>query len=145
MGRARVRAAGVTVTCLCPGFTRTEFHERMEVGRGSAPDFMWLDADDLVATALKDHAKGKVFSVPGAQYRSSPPRPAWSPAGSLQRFQSLGQSSGPAALPAQRFTTSGVTRPEAAAVRSATSSRRASSSGWVVLQPRSWSTLPSPW
>jgi len=62
------RDRGVTVTCLCPGFTKTEFHERMDVGRGSAPDFMWLDADELVATALKDHAKGKVWSIPGGQY-----------------------------------------------------------------------------
>ncbi len=82
---------GVTVTCLCPGFTKTEFHERMQVGRGSAPDFMWLDADDLVATALKDHAKGKVFSVPGAQYKVVTAAARLVPSGILQRFQSLGR------------------------------------------------------
>ena len=54
---------------LCPGFTKTEFHERMDVGRGSAPDFMWLDADKLVATALADFDKGRVYSIPGAQYK----------------------------------------------------------------------------
>lgn len=82
---------GVTVTCLCPGFTKTEFHERMKVGRGSAPDFMWLDADELVATALKDHAKGKVFSVPGAQYKVVTTAARLVPTGLLQRFQSLGR------------------------------------------------------
>ena len=82
---------GVTVTCLCPGFTKTEFHERMEVGRGSAPDFMWLDADELVATALKDHAKGKVFSIPSPQYKAISAAARLVPGGVLQRFQSLGR------------------------------------------------------
>ena len=86
-----LKPRGIRVTCLCPGFTRTEFHERLEVGRGSAPDFMWLDADDLVATALKDHAKGKVFSVPGAQYKVVTAAARLVPSGILQRFQSLGR------------------------------------------------------
>ena len=82
---------GVTVTCLCPGFTKTEFHERMEVSRGSAPDFMWLDADDLVATALKDHAKGKAFSIPGGQYKVITTAVRVVPTGLLRRFQTLGR------------------------------------------------------
>ena len=82
---------GVTVTCLCPGFTKTEFHERMDVGRGSAPDFMWLDADELVRTALKDHAKGKVFSIPSPQYKAISTAARLIPGGVLQRFQSLGR------------------------------------------------------
>jgi short-subunit dehydrogenase len=82
---------GVTVTCLCPGFTRTEFHERMDVGRGSAPDFMWLDADDLVRTALADHAKGKAFSVPGVQYKVITTAARALPTALLQRFQALGR------------------------------------------------------
>jgi short-subunit dehydrogenase len=82
---------GVTVTCLCPGFTRTEFHERMDVGRGSAPDFMWLDADELVATALKDHAKGKLWSIPSPQYKVVTTAARVIPTGVLKRFQSLGR------------------------------------------------------
>ena len=82
---------GVTVTCLCPGFTKTEFHERMKVGRGSAPDFMWLDADELVRTALKDHARGKVFSIPSPQYKVISTAARIIPTGVLQKFQSLGR------------------------------------------------------
>lgn len=82
---------GIAVTCLCPGFTKTEFHERMEVSRGSAPDFMWLDADDLVAAALKDHAKGKTFSIPGGQYKVITTAARMVPTGLLKRFQSLGR------------------------------------------------------
>jgi uncharacterized protein len=85
------RDRGVTVTALCPGFTKTEFHERMGVSRGSAPDFMWLDADDLVATALKDHEKGKTFSIPSAQYKVITTAARVIPSSVLQRFQSLGR------------------------------------------------------
>jgi short-subunit dehydrogenase len=88
---AEYRSRGVTVTTLCPGFTKTEFHERMGVSRGSAPDFMWLDADDLVATALKDFDKGKVFSIPSAQYKAISTVARVVPSSVLQRFQSLGR------------------------------------------------------
>lgn len=82
---------GVTVTALCPGFTKTEFHERMDVSRGSAPDFLWLDADELVAQALKDHAKGKVWSIPGGQYKVIATAARLVPTPVLKRFQSLGR------------------------------------------------------
>jgi uncharacterized protein len=82
---------GVRVMALCPGFTKTEFHARMGVERGSAPDFMWLDVDDLVATALKDYAKGKTFSIPSAQYKAVVGITRAIPKGILQRFQSLGR------------------------------------------------------
>jgi short-subunit dehydrogenase len=85
------RDRGVTVTVLCPGFTRTEFHERMGVSRGSAPDFMWLDADELVATALKDFEKGRTFSIPSAQYKVITTLARVVPGGVLQRFQALGR------------------------------------------------------
>lgn len=82
---------GVVVTCLCPGFTKTEFHQRMDVSRDSAPDFLWLDADDLVAAALKDHAKGKAFSIPSGQYKVITAAARVVPSGLLKRFQSLGR------------------------------------------------------
>lgn len=83
------RDAGVTVTALCPGFTKTEFHERMQVKRGDG--FLWLDASFLVEKALADHAKGRVFSVPGAQYRTIVALTRAVPTGVLQRFQSIGR------------------------------------------------------
>ncbi len=82
---------GVSVTCLCPGFVKTEFHERMDVSRGSAPDFMWLDADEVVAKALADHAKGKAFSIPGAQYKAISTAARVVPTSLLKRFQPLGR------------------------------------------------------
>ena len=85
------RPRGVTVMALCPGFTKTEFHQRMDVGRGSAPDFMWLDPDELVATALRDFDRGKVFSIPSAQYKAVTAAARVIPSGVLQRFQALGR------------------------------------------------------
>jgi len=85
------RGQGVTVMALCPGFTKTEFHQRMDVSRGSAPDFMWLEADDLVARALADYDRGRVYSVPGAQYKVITTAARLVPTSLLQRFQSLGR------------------------------------------------------
>src|SRR4051812_34125872 len=85
------RPQGVTVTCLCPGFTKTEFHARMGVRHGSAPGFLWLDADRLVARALEDHRRGKVYSIPGAQYKVITSVVRVVPSSVLQRFQSLGR------------------------------------------------------
>ena len=85
------RDRGVKVMALCPGFTKTEFHERMDVDRGSAPDFMWLDADKLVATALSDFDKGRTYSIPSAQYKAIATASRLIPNSVLQRFQSIGR------------------------------------------------------
>ncbi|MBA3338334.1 MAG: SDR family oxidoreductase [Geodermatophilaceae bacterium] len=62
---------GVQLTALCPGFTRTKFDGRVGVSRGGIPERMWLDAGDVVETALRDHRRGAVISVPGVQYKIS--------------------------------------------------------------------------
>jgi uncharacterized protein len=60
---------GVTSTALCPGFVRTEFHERARINVSALPGWAWLDADDLVAACLDDVRRGRVLSVPGRGYR----------------------------------------------------------------------------
>ena len=60
---------GVNVTALCPGWVRTEFHERAEINIASIPDPLWLDADRLVADCLEDAAAGKVISIPSKRYK----------------------------------------------------------------------------
>ena len=36
---------GVTVTALCPGYVRTEFHQRASIRTGSLPGLMWIDLE----------------------------------------------------------------------------------------------------
>jgi short-subunit dehydrogenase len=86
-----VRHHGVTVTNLLPGFTRTEFHERMEVGRDAVPRFLWLDAERVVDEALADFDAGKPRSVPSKRYKVIASVSRHVPVGLLQRFQSLGR------------------------------------------------------
>ena len=61
-------ATKVQVSALTPGFTRTEFHQRGRMKMGALPNFMWLNADVLVAKAWSDSQKGSAISVPGWQY-----------------------------------------------------------------------------
>ena len=62
-------ATNIKVSALCPGFTRTEFHQRGRMKMAGLPQFMWLNADALVAKAWKDAFAGKPISIPGWQYK----------------------------------------------------------------------------
>jgi len=83
------RSSGVTVMALCPGFTKTEFHERMGVRRGTS--FLWLEPEPLVARALADFDRGRTFSIPGAQYRVIVALTKMIPSRALQGYQSIGR------------------------------------------------------
>ncbi|MET9383708.1 SDR family oxidoreductase [Streptomyces sp. NPDC002928] len=70
-GAARdLAGSGVRLMALCPGFVRTEFHDRAGMGTDNIPGWMWLDADKLVAAALNDLARGKSLSVPDPRYKA---------------------------------------------------------------------------
>jgi short-subunit dehydrogenase len=64
-----LRATNVKINALCPGFTRTEFHERGRMKMKGLPDFMWLNSDQLVARSWSDTQGGKAVSIPGWQYK----------------------------------------------------------------------------
>ena len=60
---------GVKATALCPGFVRTEFHQRGNMDMSSVPRWMWLQADRVVDEAMRDLLAGKAVSVPSRRYR----------------------------------------------------------------------------
>lgn len=60
----------ITVHALCPGFTRTEFHQRGGMKMGGLPNWLWLSAEEVVAHAWKSAKAGKVISVPGRIYKT---------------------------------------------------------------------------
>ena len=64
-----LRGSNVKISALCPGFTRTEFHERGRMKMKGLPEFMWLDSDQLVARSWSDAQNGKAVSIPGWQYK----------------------------------------------------------------------------
>jgi uncharacterized protein len=66
---ASLAGTGVRALVLCPGFVRTEFHERAGMDMGARTGPMWLSAERVVEECLADLAKGKVISVPSPQYK----------------------------------------------------------------------------
>ena len=73
-----LRGSGVRFLALCPGFVRRSSSPRASPGRcpqragmhaERLPRVAWLDADAVVAAALRDLASGRVLSVPSVRYK----------------------------------------------------------------------------
>ncbi len=64
------RRHGVRVMALCPGYVRTEFHDRAGIDVSGRPGLLWLDADALVVHALRDLRRGRRVSVPSLRYKA---------------------------------------------------------------------------
>lgn len=60
----------VKVLALCPGFTRTEFHQRGRMKMSGLPQFLWMSADEVAEIGWRDALAGKAISVPGWQYKA---------------------------------------------------------------------------
>ena len=67
--REQVNGSGVRLLALTPGLVPTEFQERAGV-QARVPAPFWLDADQVVDTALADLRAGRGVSVPGIAYRA---------------------------------------------------------------------------
>jgi short-subunit dehydrogenase len=61
------RDRGVHVTALCPGFTRTEFHDvaGMTEALKPMPGWMWMSAEDVAGAGYRAAEANRPLSVPG--------------------------------------------------------------------------------
>jgi short-subunit dehydrogenase len=67
---AELEGTGVQVQALCPGFTRSEFHQRMELDVSEIPAWMWMSPASVVETSLRSlERRGPVVCVPGLRYK----------------------------------------------------------------------------
>ncbi len=66
---ANANLGSVRVTAVCPGFVRTEFHDRMGVDATRLPGIAWLRAEPVVRAALKAAARGRSVVVPSLRYK----------------------------------------------------------------------------
>jgi uncharacterized protein len=82
---------GVRVMALCPGFTRTEFHQRMGARTDNIPDWMWLDAGDLVRQGLTDLDRGVAVSIPSLRWKAIAGLYRVTPARLVARIAKLGR------------------------------------------------------
>jgi uncharacterized protein len=70
---AELDGTGVSVTCLCPGFTRTEFGEQAGAAEHerALPDFLYMEADDVARSGIEAMIAGRRTAIPGLKNRAS--------------------------------------------------------------------------
>jgi short-subunit dehydrogenase len=63
---------GVSVTCLFPGFTRTEFVENpgAEGAESTIPGFLWMEAPDVARVGIDAMLAGHRTAIPGMKNRA---------------------------------------------------------------------------
>ncbi|WP_193119198.1 SDR family NAD(P)-dependent oxidoreductase [Brachybacterium tyrofermentans] len=84
---------GVTVTAVCPGYTHTEFHERLGLAKGEEgiPNWLWLDAPRVVEDSLRDVGRGKAVSVPSKRYKAIYTAARLAPTGLMAKLAARGR------------------------------------------------------
>ncbi len=81
----------ISVQALCPGFVRTEFHQRGDMDVSDVPKWMWLKSDKVVRTSLKDLDNGKSVSVPSFRYKVLTMLAQYMPKGLVTRIAKRGR------------------------------------------------------
>lgn len=77
---------GVRVLALCPGFVRTEFHQRAGIDMSTKKDWMYYDVDRLVDEALAALRENRVLHVPGRLQQAIVAVCRWAPRGLVRRY-----------------------------------------------------------
>jgi uncharacterized protein len=66
-----LKPRGVHVSCLCPGFTRTEFQARANYDTSGIPAMLWDSAESVAKAGLDGVARNKAVIVPSVKYKSA--------------------------------------------------------------------------
>jgi len=64
-----IKAPGVRIQALCPGFTLSEFHDVVGLDRSAIAKSLWMSADFVVEESLRGFERGKLFVIPGWRYK----------------------------------------------------------------------------
>jgi uncharacterized protein len=59
----------VRIQALCPGFTRSEFHDVAGMDRDTIPRSLWMSAEAVVETSLRSLERNRLIVIPGWRYR----------------------------------------------------------------------------
>jgi len=59
----------VRVQALCPGFTHSEFHDRLGIDRSLIPRSLWMTAEEVVERSLAGLERNELIVIPGWRYR----------------------------------------------------------------------------
>lgn len=81
----------IAVQALCPGFVRTEFHQRGDMDVSGVPAWMWLRADKVVRTSLRDLDRDKAVSIPSLRYKTLATLARYLPAAFVTRVAKRGR------------------------------------------------------
>ena len=84
----RMKRSPVKVQALCPGFTLTEFGDKLGMDRSVIPKSLWMTADFVVEESLRGFDRGELIVIPGWRYRLIVRLMTLAP-GSLQRWTSI--------------------------------------------------------
>ena len=90
----KLAGTGVRAIALCPGLVHTEFHARGNVDVANAPDWMWLDVDQVVDGCLRDLRRGKSVSIPSLRYKTLTGVGRLLPTGLVARARNIGEAKG---------------------------------------------------
>ncbi len=66
-----LHGTGVTATALCPGWVRTEFHERGDIDASGIPAWVWVDAERCVRESLAHADVGRAISLPTKRWKAA--------------------------------------------------------------------------
>lgn len=84
-----VRHQGVRVLAVCPGFVRTEFHERAGIDMRGRPAWMYVPVETVVRQSLDGLRSGRKVVIPGALYKAIAAAATLAPRPLLRRVASM--------------------------------------------------------